>query len=151
MQNDSNSVRYVWYMTYPLFSTAFCAYSTWNTRPSGENWAADKSYYKQNTTLCLTSIYNVKGNSVNVCSQANALKLVQSTRWQLITVSHYSLLMFWKSTQGYQFLSCPNTMHKWCGRLQLVHISNSNHYYSRVSYHGSVGNWTTVHDKLINT
>jgi len=31
---------------YPLFSTAFCAYSTWKTLPSGENCAADKSYYK---------------------------------------------------------------------------------------------------------
>lgn len=30
--------------TYPLFSTAFTAYSTWKTLPSGENWDADKSY-----------------------------------------------------------------------------------------------------------
>ena len=30
--------------THPLFSTAFSAYSTWNTRPSGENCEADKSY-----------------------------------------------------------------------------------------------------------
>ena len=31
-------------MTYPLFSTAFEAYSTWNTRPSGENCETDRSY-----------------------------------------------------------------------------------------------------------
>jgi hypothetical protein len=30
--------------THPLFSTAFCAYSTWKTRPSGENCEADRSY-----------------------------------------------------------------------------------------------------------
>lgn len=31
-------------ITVPLFSTAFIAYSTWNTLPSGENCEADKSY-----------------------------------------------------------------------------------------------------------
>jgi len=31
-------------LSYPLFSTAFWAYSTWNTRPSGENWDAERSY-----------------------------------------------------------------------------------------------------------
>ena len=31
--------------TYLLFSTAFMAYSIWNTRPSGENWAAERSYW----------------------------------------------------------------------------------------------------------
>ncbi len=33
---------------YPLFSTALFAYSIWNTLPSGENCAADKSYLKEN-------------------------------------------------------------------------------------------------------
>ena len=37
------------YFTYPLFSTAFCAYSTWNTLPSGEKCEADKSYWKPKT------------------------------------------------------------------------------------------------------
>ena len=32
------------FYTHPLFSTAFSAYSTWKTRPSGENCEADKSY-----------------------------------------------------------------------------------------------------------
>lgn len=32
--------------SYPLFSTAFCAYSTWKTRPSGENCDAERSYWK---------------------------------------------------------------------------------------------------------
>jgi hypothetical protein len=31
-------------ITYLLFSTAFMAYSTWNTLPSGEKVEADKSY-----------------------------------------------------------------------------------------------------------
>lgn len=31
-------------ITVPEFSTALAAYSTWNTRPSGENCEADKSY-----------------------------------------------------------------------------------------------------------
>lgn len=35
------------YVSYPLFSTAFNAYSTWKTLPSGENWDADKSYWKK--------------------------------------------------------------------------------------------------------
>ena len=33
-------------MTYPLFSTAFVAYSVWKILPSGENVVADKSYYQ---------------------------------------------------------------------------------------------------------
>lgn len=32
-------------ITVPLFSTAFTAYSTWKTRPSGENWEAERSYW----------------------------------------------------------------------------------------------------------
>lgn len=47
VQKNSNSwmIR-VWceQKNYLLFSTAFIAYSTWNTRPSGEKVDADKSY-----------------------------------------------------------------------------------------------------------
>lgn len=46
---------------YLLFSTAFMAYSTWNTRPSGENVEADKSYWikeTQNTRFLYTEDYN---------------------------------------------------------------------------------------------
>ena len=32
--------------THPLFSTAFPAYSTWKTLPSGENCDAERSYWK---------------------------------------------------------------------------------------------------------
>jgi hypothetical protein len=32
-------------LNYPLASTALLAYSTWKIRPSGENCAADKSYF----------------------------------------------------------------------------------------------------------
>ena len=40
---------------YPLLSTAFCAYSTWKTRPSGEYVDALKSYYYQLYTKMLGS------------------------------------------------------------------------------------------------
>ena len=33
-----------------LFSTALLAYSIWNTLPSGENWAAERSYCRKGRT-----------------------------------------------------------------------------------------------------
>lgn len=49
---------------YPLFSTALKAYSTWNTRPSGENWEADKSYCKENISHLLHYLYFTKSKNV---------------------------------------------------------------------------------------
>lgn len=72
-----------------LFSTAFMAYSTWNTRPSGEKVEADRSYCRRHT-------HTQKGNLILAGSQ------IKQTPYTPFVRS--SALNTWKNSSAHTFI-----------------------------------------------
>lgn len=96
----------------PLFSTAFIAYSTWKTRPSGENWDAERSYWNYRLSR-YSAVIHKKYGATHACSywthfgiRINVGEVLKWISWRSLVQNRRELLFsicasqqrFWRLT-----------------------------------------------------